>query len=73
MGLKRELKNEIGNVYGPWKVIERSYPNHHTSNSANWICVCMRCGMKYTKYGWSLRRNEYKHTCPQCGYKGEAQ
>lgn len=72
MAYKGKLINEIGNIYGPWKVVKRSYYKCRSNHSnAYWICKCMKCGYEYRANGCRLRINKYRHKCPNCGYKGE--
>ena len=60
----RGIINELGNIYGEWKVISlgnKIYANHAQS----WICECQECGYQIDISGTHLRLKRYPH-CPKC-------
>lgn len=63
--------NEVGHVYGPWKVVRRIDPprgHRDEYHKYAWFELrCTRCGEKYEKTGDQLRFGKYKKVCEKCG------
>lgn len=63
------IKNEIGNIYGSWEVIQYIGKPPNT-NGSEWRCSCTRCGNKQIIRGANLRRNKLPKCntcCLHCG------
>lgn len=66
MKIHSNLKNEIGNQYGPWQVSElliRRYPNNGT---AQFKVTCRHCGYTKIYIGNLLRFDKFAHHCDSC-------
>lgn len=63
------IKNEIGNKYGPWVVVDRFEPNYRRQDYSmvRWKCKCVHCSAQKIYIGNTLRFNHYGHTCKRCG------
>lgn len=63
------IKNEIGNIYGSWNVVQYIGKPSNT-NGSEWECSCIRCDNRQLIRGANLRRNKLprcNNCCLCCG------
>lgn len=61
----RTIKDETGNIYGYWTVLQFCHVENRT---ARWLCEC-GCGTRRIVSGVSLRRGE-SNSCGHCSWRG---
>ena len=61
-----ELKNEVGNEYGPWKVTELLVRRYEKNRTARFEVICRHCGYKKSYTGNQLRFDNFAHKCNEC-------
>ena len=62
-----KVKNEIGNKYGPWRVVALLSERYPNNGCARFEIVCRHCGNTKFAIGNNLRFDHYAHTCGVCG------
>ena len=59
------MKNELGNVYGDFRVIAYSDRREPTNKSVKWLCQCNVCGAQRFING-NLLRFQHVKFCQEC-------
>ena len=64
--MKTRLINEVGHIYGPWKVTELLAQRYIANGTARFKVVCRHCGYTKVYIGNNLRFDHFAHHCDRC-------